>query len=219
MQKLAARKCKYYRRIRVNKWMRARAPSKGRRYKEKWRDKLQHTDINDGPQGELWFADLEVPQALPAHPDEAFHSPQLTHLGARANAKKMHVSFVPGIKFGRRNPTIHGNSGTALRMQKLAGSFIIDNFQITEKEISWKNAYSNEQDLEHVRFRLENVVGGIRSFAIAIVDAQSPGSGDAVHGVYKPTVSKTDGNFEELLETFWKKYPQTVAAEVESGRE
>ncbi|KAJ3888387.1 hypothetical protein GG344DRAFT_79808 [Lentinula edodes] len=93
----------------------------------------------------------------------------------------MHVSFVPGIKFGRRNPTIHGNSGTALRMQKLAGSFIIDNFQITEKEISWKNAYSNEQDLEHVRFRLENVVGGIRSFAIAIVDAQSPGSGDAVH--------------------------------------
>ncbi|KAH7880761.1 uncharacterized protein C8R40DRAFT_1165694 [Lentinula edodes] len=93
----------------------------------------------------------------------------------------MHVTFVPGIKFGRRNPTIHGNSGTALRMQKLAGSFIIDNFQITEKEISWKNAYSNEQDLEHVRFRLENVVGGIRSFAIAIVDAQSPGSGDAVH--------------------------------------
>ncbi|KAJ4484710.1 hypothetical protein C8J55DRAFT_548337 [Lentinula edodes] len=154
-------------------------------------------DINDGPQGELWFADLE---------DEAFHSPQPAHLGAR-------------IKFGRRNPTIHGNSGTALRMQKLAGSFIIDNFQITEKEISWKNAYSNEQDLEHVRFRLENVVGGIRSFAIAIVDAQSPGSGDAVHGVYKPTVSKTDGNFEELLETFWKKYPQTVAAEVESGRE
>ncbi|KAJ3849809.1 hypothetical protein EV368DRAFT_67136 [Lentinula lateritia] len=23
---------------------------------------LQHTDINDGPQGELWFADLKVPQ-------------------------------------------------------------------------------------------------------------------------------------------------------------